>query len=229
MKLFRLAPAVLILTVTVASGQEAWLIPFAAAFQPDIRGFNQSFAGHGLPMAATRHYGWGIEVRSLVDNILLGPMFFRTWDDASTDSFHLRTEASGMFAEAGLKLVPTSFLTITPIIGAGGLSQSFSIRARTGDLNFEELLGAPGQAATILSGMKLTGLAALEFGLATRTTSGRYGLAVRAGYLYSPLSVTWHLVNGARIVGTPAVKLAGPFFSLGLLLMPAAQNTSIRS
>ncbi len=220
----RIVWLLLLAAFTAASAQEGWLVPFAAAYQPDIGGFNSRFADHNLPQANSRHYGWGIEIRSLVNNLLVGPMFFRTWDDVENDGFHLRTEASAILGQVGMKITPFDFLSIVPMVGAGGLSQSFSIRARTEDLSLEELLSAPGQTATISSGMKLAGIAALEIGLSANTSSGRYGLALRAGYLYSPLSIAWHLSNGAEVTDTPAAKLAGPFFSVGLLILPAPQT-----
>lgn len=227
MKPSRLAVAIVVLCLA-AFGQEAWLVPFAAAYQPDVAGFNQAFAAHGLPRAGSRHFGWGIELRSLVSGLLVGPLYFRTWDDAETDSFELRTEASGLFAEVGLRLAPAPFLGVVPMVGVGGLSQSFDIRAKTGERKLEELLSSPGQRASILSGTKLAGLAALELNLSTGTGSGRYGVALRAGYLYSPLSVTWHLPNGSRVTDTPVNRLSGPFFSLGLLLLPAAETQTTR-
>jgi len=225
---FRFILVLLLVLAASGAAQEAWLVPFAAAYMPDVAGFNRKFAANSVPEAEPRHYGWGIEVRSVVSGMLVGPMYFRTWDDADDADFHLRTEASGIFALAGLKLQPFPFLSVVPTVGLGGLSQSYSIRAKTGDIKFEELLLDPGQTATLLSGMKASGLGALELGLAASTEGGRYGVALRAGYLYSPLSVTWHLPNGARILDTPRARFGGPFFSLGVLVMPAAQTASAR-
>ncbi len=209
-----------------APAQEGWLVPFAAAYQPDLGSFNKRFTKYSIPEANTREYGWGIELRSLVNGLLVGPMFFRTWDDASNNSFQLRTEATCILGEVGLKIAPVKFLTIVPMVGAGGLNQSFSIRAQTGDLNLDTLLSEPGQNATISSGMKLAGLAALEIGLSVPATSGRYGLTLRGGYIYSPLSVTWHLSNGAKLKDTPNTKVGGLFFSAGILILPAPEMGS---
>ena len=203
---------------------EGWLVPFAAAFQPDVAGFNSRFAQYDLPETRARHYGWGMEIRSLVGGFLIGPLFFRTWDDVETDSFQLRSDATGIFGEAGLKIAPLSFLTIVPMLGLGGLSQSFNIRERTGSLSIEELLQSPGRTAAISPGMKLTGLAALELDLTAGTATGRYGVALRVGYLYSPFSPTWRLSNGAEITDVPKSRIGGPFFSAGILLLPAAET-----
>jgi len=206
--------------------QEGWLIPFAAAYQPDVAGFNAVFNRHGLPQSATRQYGWGVEIRSLAGDFLVGPLYFRTWHDASNEDFQLRTEATGIFGEVGLKLVSLRFLTVVPMIGVGGLSQSFTVRERSGEKTLDSLLNYPGRVIGLSPGMRVSGLAALEVGLVAGTRSGRYGLALRAGYLYSPFDLTWRQSNGSEVTGVPDTKLGGPFFSAGILLMPEAQAAS---
>ena len=206
------------------SSPEGWLVPFAAAFQPDVAGFNSRFSQHRLPEAGSRHYGWGLELRSLVSGFLIGPLFFRTWDDAENDHFQLRTDATGIFGEAGLKIAPFKFLAIVPTLGLGGLAESFNIRERTGGLTLDSLLSSPGRTATVSPGMKLTGLAALELDISAGTSTGRYGVALRAGYMYSPFPPSWHLSNGADITDVPASRIGGPFFSAGILLLPAAET-----
>jgi hypothetical protein len=202
---------------------EAWLIPFAAAYQPSVSEFNARFAAKGRPEALSRHYGWGLELRSLSGSFLLGPLFFKTWDDAGNDSFQLRTAATGILGELGLKLTPASFLAVVPMIGVGGLSQSFNLREKSiGAVPFDSLL----RSASYASGMRLAGLGALELGLIANTKAGRFGLALRGGYLYSPFAPTWHLANGAKVSDAPDVKLGGLFLSAGLLLMPEAQPVS---
>lgn len=219
-----------LLLPAAATAQEGWLVPFAAAYQPDVGGFNSAFSRYDLPEARTRHYGWGVELRSLVGGgFLVGPMFLRTWDDIENDSFQLRTDATAILGEVGFRIAPFDFLTIVPMVGAGGLTETYSIRARNPDMSLEELIRSPGQNATISSGMKLAGMAALEIGLSAGTTSGRYGLAVRAGYLYSPFTADWHLSSGARVTGVPTNRVGGPFFSAGILLLPAAQTTTTTS
>jgi hypothetical protein len=211
--------------VRAQDSPEGWLVAFAAAYQPDVSGFNAKFSQYGIPEARVRHYGWGIEVRSLVSGFLIGPLFFRTWDDTDNGSFQLRTDATGIFGEAGLKLAPAKFLTFVPMLGLGGLSQSFNIRPeKTDNLKLDSLLMSPGRTATISPGMKLAGLAALELDLTAGTNTGRYGVALRAGYMYSPFALNWHLSNGADIVDAPATHIGGPFFSAGILLLPAAQT-----
>ncbi|MCX6840940.1 MAG: hypothetical protein NTX53_01425 [candidate division WOR-3 bacterium] len=208
---------------------EAWLIPFAAAYQPQVSGFNAKFAEHGMPEARSRHFGWGLELRSLTGSFLVGPLFFRTLDDVENEGYQLRTDATGIFGELGVKLAPASFLTIVPLIGLGGLSQSFNVRAKSDSLSLDELLGigAP-QAVSFSSGMKLTGLGALELGLAVNTKAGRFGVTLRGGYIYSPFKPTWRLSNGAQVTGeaTEDTRLGGPFFSVGLLMMPTAQTAT---
>ncbi len=216
----------LLLAAGAIQAQEGWLIPFAAAYQPDLVGFRSKFAEHDLPEPGVRQYGWGIELRSYTNGLLVGPLYFRTWDDVETEDFQLRTESSGIFGEVGFKLAPFSFLTIVPMVGVGGLTQTFNIRARSQDVNIDTLLIAPGQNASITSGMKLAGLAALELGITAATTSGSYGVALRAGYLYSPFDPDWHLSNGARVTGTPTTRLRGPFFSIGFLIVPAPDVSS---
>lgn len=218
----------LVAVTAVSLGQEAWIVPFAAAYEPNLAGFNSGFAANGLPQAASRHYGWGLELRSLVGPLLVGPLFYRTWDDAENDSFQLRTEAWGIFATAGPKLIPLPFFSIVPMLGLGGLSQSFNIRTDKGDIRFDSLLARPGQSATMLSGMKPTGLAALELGLSAITDGARYGVTLRGGYVYSPFAVTWHQPGGARITNTPAGRFGGPFYSIGVLIAPTAQVTGTR-
>jgi len=205
---------------------EAWLIPFAAAYQPDVSWFNDEFANseHALPEVRSRHYGWGLELRSLSGSFLFGPLFFRTWDDVEGSSYKLRTEATGIFGELGVKLAPASFLTIVPMFGLGGLSQSFNIRAKSDTVSFHELLNGSPQVVSITPGMKPAGLGALEVGLFVNTKAGRFGLALRGGYIYSPFSLTWHLANGAQVTDVPDSHLGGLFFSAGLLLMPEAQT-----
>ena len=204
---------------------EAWLIPFAAAYQPPVSGFNAAFAKYGMPVANSRHYGWGLELRSLTgSSFLVGPLFFKTWDDVEDSSYHLRTDATGIFGEVGVKLAPASFLTIVPMLGVGGLSQSFGMRKKTGSVGFDTLFGNVPADVSISTGMKLAGMGALELGLAANTSAGRVGLALRGGYLYSPFNPNWHLPSGAVVSGAPGDKLGGPFFSVGLLFLPAAQT-----
>jgi hypothetical protein len=222
--------ALCLLLSGAALAQEGWLVPFAAAYQPDVAGFNSLFSENELPEARSRQYGWGVELRSLVGGgFLVGPMFLRTWDDVENDDFQLRTDATAILGEVGLRIAPFDFLYIVPMVGAGGLTQNFNVRTRSPDMTLEELLRAPGQNATISSGMKLAGMAALELGLSVPTTSGRYGVALRAGYLWSPLTVDWHLSNGARVIGAPTRNVGGPFFSAGILLLPAAQTQTART
>ncbi len=205
-----------------ADSPEAWLIPFAAAYQPPVSSFNSAF-GSGMPAARSRHFGWGLELRSLTGSFLVGPLFFKTWDDAENDSFRLRTDATGIFGEMGVKLAPVTFLTIVPMVGVGGLSQSFSLRERSSDsVPFGSLL----RAATYSSGMRLAGMAALEIGLIANSTTGRIGIALRGGYLYSPFTPTWRLASGAAVSAAPNDKLGGLFFSAGLLFMPQAETAS---
>jgi hypothetical protein len=205
---------------------EAWLIPFAAAYQPPVSGFNTAFADNDMPAARSRHFGWGLELRTLTGGFLVGPLFFKTWDDVENSSYQLRTDVTGIFGEVGFKLSPASFLTIVPMLGAGGLSQSFSIREKTGEMTLDSLLGYPGRSVSLTTGMKLAGMAALELGLTANTKSGGIGVALRGGYLYAPFSPTWHVINGAVVGNAPDDRLGGWFFSVGLLLMPQAQTAS---
>jgi hypothetical protein len=205
---------------------EAWLIPFAIGFRPPVSGFNTEFSSHGLPQARINHFGWGLELRTLTGGFLVGPLFFRTWDDVENDSFKLRTDATAIMCEVGFKIAPVSFLSIVPMVAIGGLNQSFNIREKTGTLELDSLLGFPGRSVSLTPGMKLTGLAALEIGAAFNTGSGRVGLALRGGYLYSPLELNWHTAGGDPITETPDMRLGGPFLSAGLLFMPEAEVTS---
>lgn len=216
--------ALWLLTVT-GLAQEGWLIPFAAAYQPDVGEFNSIFSRHGVP-AATRQFGWGIEIRSLTGEFLVGPLFFRTWNDASNTSFQLRSEATGIFGEIGMKLTPFRFLSLVPMIGIGGFNQSFTIRERSGEKTLDSLIEHPGRVVGLSPGIKFGGLAALELDLIAKTRSGNYGLALRAGYLYSPVELVWRQSNGSGVTGVPDTKLGGPFFSAGLLLMPEPQTVS---
>jgi len=209
-----------------ADSPEAWLIPFAAAYQPPVGGFNAAFADNDMPTARSRHFGWGIELRSLTGSFLVGPLFFRTWDDVESSSYQLRTDATGIFGEVGVKLAPASFLTIVPMLGVGGLSQSFSVREKTGEKTLDSLLGYPGRSVSLTTGMKLAGMGALELGLLANSKSGRIGIALRGGYLYAPFSPTWRIINGAVVRNAPYDHLGGWFFSVGLLLMPPVQTAS---
>ena len=202
---------------------EAWLIPFAAAYQPSVSGFNAKFAANGLPEARSRHFGWGLELRSLTGSFLVGPMFFKTQDDVESDAYQLRTDATGIFGEVGVKLAPASFLTIVPLLGLGGLSQSFGLREKTGSVGFDSLFGNAPENVSLTPGMRIAGMGALELGLVATTAAGRFGIALRGGYLYSPFNPVWRLANGAEVTDAPDMHLGGPFFSVGLLLMPAAQ------
>lgn len=215
-----------LLGASTARAQEGWLIPFAAAYQPDVASFNAVFEQHNLPVAAERQLGWGIEIRSLTGGFLVGPLFFRTWHDASNTNFLLRSEATGIFGEIGMKLAAFRFLTLVPMIGIGGINQSFTIQERSGEKSLDSLIEHPSRVVSLSPGMKLGGLAALELALIARTRSGNYGLALRAGYLYSPAELTWRQANGAGVTGVPATKLGGPFFSVGLVLMPEPQTLS---
>lgn len=207
-----------------AQEPEGWFVPFACVYQPDIAGFNSIFAKHGLPEANTRHCGWGLELRSLVrSNFLVGPMFFRSWDDVANERFQLRTDATGILGEIGLRLPVFNFLTVVPMLGIGGVQSNFHIREKTGDIPIDSLLSTPGRTSTISPGMKLTGLACLEFDLLISINAGKYGLALRGGYLYSPWPLEWRLANGARITDPPNSRIRGPWFSLGITLVPAPE------
>jgi hypothetical protein len=209
-----------------ADSPEAWFIPFAAAYQPPVAGFNAAFAANGMPEARSRHFGWGLEFRALTGSFLVGPMFFKTWDDVENDAFKLRTDATGIFAEAGLKIAPFSFLTIVPMVAVGGLSQSFGIREMTGEMTLDDLLVDPGRSVSLTTGTKLAGLGALELGFAANSSAGGIGVALRGGYLYAPFSPNWRVVNGDLVNNAPDDRLGGWFFSVGLLLTPAVQTTS---
>ncbi|MBN2465697.1 hypothetical protein JXD38_08785 [candidate division WOR-3 bacterium] len=230
----RITIIVLLLAVTLPAlaqdSPEAWLIPFAAAYQPPVNGFNAVFAKpeYGMPQARSRHFGWGIELRTLTgSSLLVGPLFFKTWDDVDNGSYRLRTDATGIFGEAGLRLAPFSFLTIVPTLGVGGLSQSFSLRKNLGDtINIDTLFSNIQGNLSFASGTKLAGMAALELGFAANSSSGRIGVTLRGGYLYSPFRPAWRIANGALISGAPNDCLGGWFFSVGLLLMPQAQTTT---
>ena len=209
-----------------ADSPEAWFIPFAAAYQPPVAGFNTAFASNGMPSARSRHFGWGLELRTLAGSFLVGPLFFKTWDDVNNDAFKLRTDATGIFGEAGFKIAPFRFLTIVPMVAVGGLSQSFSIREVTGPMTLDSLLGYPGRSVSLTTGTKLAGLAALELGLAANGAGGGIGVALRGGYLYAPFSPNWRVGNGGVVGDAPDDRLGGWFFSVGLLLTPAVQTTS---
>jgi hypothetical protein len=217
------------LPALAADSPEAWLIPFAAAYQPPVAGFNSAFGGHDMPEARSRHFGWGIELRTLTgSSLLVGPLFFKTWDDVDNGSYRLRTDATGIFGETGLRLAPFSFLTIIPMLGVGGLNQSFSLRQKTaGDtIDIDTLLGNVQGSLSLSSGMKPAGMAALELGFTANSSTGRIGIALRGGYLYSPFRPTWRIANGPVVSGAPDDCLGGWFFSVGLLLMPQAQTAS---
>lgn len=213
-----------------ADAPEAWFIPFAAAYQPPVGGFNAEFAKpvNNMPQARSRHFGWGLELRTLTGSFLIGPLFFKTWDDRENDAFRLRTDATGIFGEVGLKIAPFNFLTIVPMVAVGGLSQSFNLRQKTaGDtIRFDSLFGSVPRNILLSSGTKLAGMAALELGLTANTKSGGIGVALRGGYLYAPFSPTWRIANGIVVKNAPPDRLGGWFFSVGVLLMPAAQTTS---
>jgi len=217
----------LLLPTVPARAQEGWLVPFAAAYQPDLAGFRQAFQRNKLPLPAERQYGWGIELRSLVGGFLVGPMYLRTWSDEENEGFQLRSEANAIIGQAGFKIAPANWFSVVPMLGLGGLNQSLHIRrSRTGDLPLDSLLGSPGRNATIESGLKLTGLAALELGVAVPVEAGSYGVSARVGYLYSPLDPGWHLANGARITDATRAGLRGPFITIGLLIIPGAEVTT---
>lgn len=209
-----------------ADSPEAWFIPFAAAYQPPVSGFNRAFADNGMPSARSRHFGWGLELRTLTGSFLVGPLFFKTWDDVDADTYHLRTDATGIFGEAGLKLAPFSFLTIVPMLGVGGLSQSFNLRQKRNSIGFDTLFIEVPKNIVLSSGTTLAGMAALELGLAANSAAGGIGVTLRGGYLYAPFSPAWRIANGIVVTNAPKDRLGGWFFSVGLLLTPAVQTTS---
>jgi hypothetical protein len=212
---------------SAADSPEAWLIPFAAAYQPPVSRFNTAFTSHGMPAARSRHFGWGIELRTLTgSSLLVGPLYFKTWDNVDNGSYQLRTDATGIFGETGLRLAPFSFLTIVPMIGVGGLSQSFSLREKTGDIGFDTLFGNEPENLLLTTGTQLAGMGALELGLAANSSAGRIGITLRGGYLYAPFSPTWRIAGGTVVSKAPDDHIGGWFFSLGLLLMPRAQTAS---
>jgi len=222
--------ALAVLTATVAPAQEAWIIPFAAATRPDLAGFNAAFAAESIPQSAATHGGWGMELRWRMGGFLAGPMFLRTWDEAANDSFQLRTDETGIFFNLGPSLQVLRSLTIVPMVGIGGLNHSFAVRQKTGAQEFGELFDQPpwpGSSITMSPGMKLTGLAALELNLSLSTGSGRYGLELRGGYMYSPFALQWHLSNGAEVMNAPEMHAGGPFASVGIVLMPEPEVSSI--
>jgi hypothetical protein len=218
-----LALGALFSPLAAQGSSEAWLLPFAAAYQPSVSAFNAAFAAAGLPGARARHYGWGIELRSLVSGVLIGPMYFHTGDAVAGDSFSLSTASDGILGTVGIKIAPFSFLAIVPQLGVGGINQSYTICQRSGDVALPDLLGDPGRSAVLSPGMKLGGLGALELDLSATVASGTYGLSLRGGYLYSPFRLDWRLNGGSSITGVPDTKLGGPFFSAGIVIMPAPE------
>jgi hypothetical protein len=223
-------PVLLLLLTVPAPAQDApegWLIPYAFAWQPPVAGFNSAFAGVGAPGARARHFGWGIELRSHIGSgFLLGPMFFSTSDKVANDSFQLTTNATGLFGELAYRIGIADIVSIVPMVGVGGLSQSFHVRRDPADMSLEELLRSREAQVDVGTKMKLTGLAALELGLAANTKAGRFGIALRGGYLYSPFEPDWRSGSGGRVTGTPGGTLKGPFASVGLLFLPAAEVNS---
>lgn len=206
---------------------EGWLIPYAFAWQPPVAGFNSAFAGVGAPGARARHFGWGIELRSLIGGgFLLGPMYFSSTDRVENDSFQLTTNSNGLFGELGYRIGIANVVTIVPMVGVGGLSQAYHVRRDPADMSLEELLRSREAQVDVSTAMKLTGLAALELGFAASTKAGRFGLALRGGYLYSPFAPDWRSGTGGRVTGTPDGTLKGPFASVGLLFLPAAEVSS---
>jgi hypothetical protein len=207
-----------------AQEPEGWLIPFGCAFEHDIAGFNAKFAEHNLPLVNKRLYGWGLELRSLVSkNILFGPLYFRTKDRVSNDSFQIYTETWGIMGEAGFKVPVFNFLNIIPMVGIGAVQPAFQFRQVSGDVQFDTLLRSSGGSVSISPGLKPAGLAALELAFTLPTQAGRYGLAVRAGYLYSPFELNWHLSNGRSVLGTPNSRIQGYWGSLGITIIPAPE------
>ncbi len=214
----------LISSISLAQEPEAWLIPFSCIYQPDLRGFNERFAALELPTTGEQLYGWGIELRSGVGkHILFGPLYFRTRNRSENEKISLHTETWGVLGELGIKIPLFKFLTLVPIVGIGGVQPGFQIRQKTGDLKFDSLLTAPGKIAILSPGLKPAGMGALEINLFLPTTTGSYGLSLRAGYLYSPFNLDWRLANGARIIDPPDSKIKGPWFSLGIALVPAPE------
>lgn len=223
----RLAVITVVLTVVLPLGAEepeAWLVPFGCAFEHDISGFNQVFAQNNLPQFSRRLYGWGVELRSLAGkSILVGPMYFRVEEQIKNDSFQLRTENWGMMGEVGLKLSVFRLFTVVPMVGLGGVQPVFQVRQLKGDVELDSLLRAPGRMTTFSPGIKPAGLAALEVSLNLPTRTGRYGVALRGGYLYSPFPLEWRLPDGSRVLGTPETKIRGPWFSVGITIIPAPE------
>ncbi len=208
---------------------EAWLLPFTCAYQPDIGEFNNRFRDRGIPTARTRHYGWGVEIRSLVGkDFLTGPIFFRTQDIVTNETIQLRTETTALLMMLGLKLPLFRFLTVVPMLALGGVQPGFQIMAKSGEIALDSLLTLPGQMTGLSPGLKLTGLAALELNLLIPTNSGNYGISLRGGYLYSPFVLNWRLPSGARVTGTPDTKIRGPWFSLGITIIPAPEVTTVQ-
>ncbi len=223
-----IAFAALAAAASSEEGPEGWLIPFAMAWRPPVAGFNRVLAGAGAPGARTDHFGWGMELRSLVGgNFLVGPLFFTSADEAHNDSFHLRVASTGVFGELGYRIGIARVITIVPMVGLGGLDQRWHLRRATPDgISLDSLLRRPESQVDFATKMKLTGMAALEIGFAASTDAGRFGLALRGGYLYSPFAPVWRTGTGSRVTGTPDVRLAGPFASVGLLFLPAAEVAS---
>ncbi|MCX7732873.1 MAG: hypothetical protein N2248_06920 [candidate division WOR-3 bacterium] len=207
-----------------AQEPEAWLVPFGCAFEHDIQEFNQVFVRNNLPEFSRRIYGWGVELRSLAGgNILIGPMYFRVQEQVRNDSFQLRTETWSIMGEAGLKLPIFGFMTVTPMIGLGGVQPAFQVKQLKGDVELDSLLKAPGRMASFSPGIKLAGLAALEISLNLPTKAGKYGVALRGGYLYSPFALRWCLPDGSEVRGAPDSRIRGFWVSAGLTLIPAPE------
>lgn len=219
----RIFSAILLFVGIVAAqdSPEAWLIPFAAGYAPTtLPAFNNRFAGT-TPLLPERQFGWGIELRALASNLLIGPLYMRTSSEATGAGRSVRSDATAIFGTAGLKISPFSFLTLVPAIGIGGLNQSFAIHELSGNTGLDSLLRTPGRSISFSPGTQLAGLAALELCLAVNTTAGRYGLDLRGGYLYSPFNLTWRLSSGGHLTGVPQTHLGGPFATVGIALLPA--------
>jgi hypothetical protein len=145
-------------------------------------------------------------------------------DATENDSLLLSSTETGLFGEVGIKLAPFKFLTIVPLLGVGGLSQSYSMGRNTAYVEFDTLLGGNHWSTTLSSGTKLAGMGALEIGLLAQTSAGQVGLTLRGGYLYSPFAPSWRAPNGAAVTDAPDMRLGGPVATVGFVWLPAAQT-----
>ncbi len=116
----------------------------------------------------------------------------------------------------GYVLVSSGTLRVYPYVGAGYGSFTLQITEDDESLSFDQVLDDPRQGASLKNrGWLINAGAGADYLVGLRRAEERVsGLAfgVRGGYLFTPKTENWEMMNAVEIAGNPDLTPSGPYF-----------------